>query len=64
MLAHMQRIPLEPNTLLQDLLYILTKCPLLINEMVQMTAQIAAMYRSGQGIYQQIRHKAILLLFF
>ena len=55
LLAHMQRLQLhEPNllpanTLQKDLRYLLEKCPLLINEMVQSCAQLVAWSKMGQG---------------
>lgn len=51
LLAHMQQIPLPQNTLQIDLLNILEKCPILINEMVHICAQLTAMSKAGQGMF-------------
>ncbi|XP_005098508.1 translocation protein SEC63 homolog isoform X2 [Aplysia californica] len=48
LLAHFQRVPLNPNTLQIDQDYILKKCPYLINDMVNICASLVAMAMSGR----------------
>ncbi|RUS73201.1 hypothetical protein EGW08_019047 [Elysia chlorotica] len=48
MLAHFQRIPLNPDTLELDQKYLLKKCPYLINDMVNITASLVAMAMTGR----------------
>lgn len=48
MLAHFQRMPLNPDTLELDQKYILKKCPYLINDMVNICASLVAMAMSGR----------------
>ncbi|GFO42663.1 translocation protein sec63 homolog [Plakobranchus ocellatus] len=48
MLAHFQRIPLNPDTLELDQKYLLKKCPYLINDMVNICASLVAMAMSGR----------------
>ncbi|CAL1544944.1 unnamed protein product [Lymnaea stagnalis] len=53
LLAHFQRLPLNPETLAVDQNYILKKCPYLINDMVHISASLVAM-AMGQGRVTQI----------
>lgn len=46
--SHFARLDL-PDTLQQDKNYILAKCPYLLNEMINMAAQLVAMAHSGRG---------------
>lgn len=48
LLAHFQRVPLNPNTLQIDQDYLLKKCPYLINDMVNICASLVAMAMSGR----------------
>ncbi|GAB6033355.1 secretory subunit [Chamberlinius hualienensis] len=45
--AHLSRIELSVNTLEQDRLYIVKKCPYLINELVQCVARLTQLFLSG-----------------
>ena len=38
--AHLSRIPLKPNTLDQDRMYVIKKCPYLLQEMVTCVSQL------------------------
>ncbi|GFR76794.1 translocation protein SEC63 homolog [Elysia marginata] len=48
MLAHFQRMPLNPDTLELDQKYLLKKCPYLINDMVNICASLVAMAMTGR----------------
>ncbi|KAK3758267.1 hypothetical protein RRG08_036537 [Elysia crispata] len=48
MLAHFQRIPLNPDTLELDQKYLLKKCPYLISDMVNICASLVAMAMTGR----------------
>ena len=46
--AHLSRIALPPNTLHQDRLYIIKKCPFLIHEMVTCISQLILLAHAGR----------------
>jgi len=46
--AHLSRIPLNKQTLHQDRLYIIKKCPYLIHEMVQCISQLILLAHAGR----------------
>lgn len=48
--AHLSRIPLNPETLDRDRMYVIKKCPALINEMINCVVQLIKFsYYSGGG---------------
>ena len=46
--AHLSRIPLSPNTLHPDRLYIIKKCPFLVQEMVTCISQLILLAHAGR----------------
>jgi len=46
--AHLSRLPLPPNTLEVDKMYIMNKCPYLIQEFVQCVAQLTMLALAGR----------------
>ena len=46
--AHLSRIPLNKQTLHQDRLYVIKKCPYLIHEMVQCISQLILLAHAGR----------------
>lgn len=49
--AHLNRIPLNPETLDKDRQYIVKKCPYLIQEMVNCVSQLILMAYARRGLY-------------
>lgn len=46
--AHLSRVALPPNTLHQDRLYVIKKCPMLIHEMVTCISQLILLAHAGR----------------